>query len=210
MVQAAKTLGLQDRRCRKASRLGALMPNMDVALVSASHTMPAVTFCNLPLSTMFNHNLEKSLLSLEWLLTSGVPTVITVSGPSRFRIATALLTLSVISKYSCWLPPFFYLTLFLAVTGIFVETHEACIYLALGVFDICPLSRSTSLFLFFLLPSYCVLAPTEAHQWEVPDVDASTHCCQLLGMFSLVLFGVLLLTLGHRCNALCPAACLKL
>ncbi|KAJ7814247.1 hypothetical protein B0H13DRAFT_2381907 [Mycena leptocephala] len=34
-------------------------------------------------------------------------------------------------------------------------------------------------FLFFLLPSYCVLAPSEVHRWDVPDVDASTHCHQL-------------------------------
>jgi hypothetical protein len=184
---------------------------MDVVLVSASRTMPAVISYNLPLSTTFDHNLEKSLSSLEWVLTSGVPAVITVSGPSRFRIATAPSTLSVVSKYSCWLPPFFYLTLFLAVTDfIFVETREAWVYLASRVVDICPLSRSTSLFLFFLLPSYCVLAPTEAHRWDVPDVDVSTHCHQLPGMFSLVLFGVLLLTLGHRCNAAVPSCCLKL
>ncbi|KAJ7895362.1 hypothetical protein B0H13DRAFT_1885577 [Mycena leptocephala] len=137
---------------------------MDVVLVSASRTMPAVISYNLPLSTTFDHNLEKSLSSLESVLTSGVPAVITVSGPSRFRIATAPSTLSVVSKYSCWLPPFFYLTLFLAVTDfIFVETREAWVYLASRVVDICPLSRT----------------PTEAHRWDVPDVDVLTHCHQL-------------------------------
>jgi hypothetical protein len=30
---------------------------------------------------MFDHNLEKSLSSLEWVLTSGIPAVISVSGP---------------------------------------------------------------------------------------------------------------------------------
>ncbi|KAJ7864735.1 hypothetical protein B0H13DRAFT_2353456 [Mycena leptocephala] len=58
-----------------------LVPNMDMALVSASHTMPVVTLFNLPLSTAFNYNLKKSLSSLEWVLSSGVPTVISVSGP---------------------------------------------------------------------------------------------------------------------------------
>jgi hypothetical protein len=176
---------------------------MDVALVSASPTMPAATLCNLPLSTTFDHKLEKSLSSLEWVLTSRVPAVFWAPLAS-----VSPSTLSVVSKYSCWLPPFFYLTLFLAVTGfIFVENCEACVYLASGMFDIYPLSRSTSLFLFFLIPSYCVLAPTEAHRWDVPDVDASTPCHQPPGMFSLVLFGVLLLTLGHRCNAAVPSCC---
>jgi hypothetical protein len=36
---------------------------------------------NLPLSTTFDHSLERSLWSLEWVLTSGVPAVISVSGP---------------------------------------------------------------------------------------------------------------------------------
>jgi hypothetical protein len=107
------------------------VPNMDVALVSASPTMPAATLCNLPLSTTFDHNLEKSLSSLEWVLTSRVPAV---SGPFSLPYCDGAVDTVFVSKYSCWLPPFFYLTLFLAVTGIiFVETREACVYLASGV-----------------------------------------------------------------------------
>ncbi|KAJ7923337.1 hypothetical protein B0H13DRAFT_1864964 [Mycena leptocephala] len=93
--------------------------------------MPAATLCNLPLSTTFDHNLEKSLSSLEWVLTSRVPAV---SGPFSLPYCDGAVDTVFVSKYSCWLPPFFYLTLFLAVTGIiFVETREACVYLASGV-----------------------------------------------------------------------------
>ncbi|KAJ7910406.1 hypothetical protein B0H13DRAFT_1876808 [Mycena leptocephala] len=82
-----------------------LVPNMDVALVSALHTMPAATLCNLPLSTAFDYNLKKSLSSLEWVLSSGVPTVISVSGPLSLPYRD----------------------------GAVDTTHEACIYLASGV-----------------------------------------------------------------------------
>ncbi|KAJ7109691.1 hypothetical protein C8R43DRAFT_1139493 [Mycena crocata] len=37
--------------------------------------MTSATFCNLPLSTAFNCNAEKSVLSLEWVLNFGVSTV---------------------------------------------------------------------------------------------------------------------------------------
>lgn len=35
--------------------------------------MPTAIFCNVPLSTSFSRDLEKSSLSLEWVLASGVP-----------------------------------------------------------------------------------------------------------------------------------------
>jgi hypothetical protein len=77
-LQATKTSGLQASRPKMHSGPATeyfaakqSVPNMDGAFVSASPTMPTATLCNLPLSTMFDRNLEKSLSSLEWVLTSG-------------------------------------------------------------------------------------------------------------------------------------------
>ncbi|KAJ7460155.1 hypothetical protein FB451DRAFT_1500391 [Mycena latifolia] len=43
---------------------------------------PSATLCNVPLSTSFNYDFEKSLLSLDWVLTSGLcPINPVVSGP---------------------------------------------------------------------------------------------------------------------------------
>ncbi|KAJ7674302.1 hypothetical protein B0H17DRAFT_1208106 [Mycena rosella] len=47
---------------------------------------PAATFCNLPLSTSFDSELESSLLSLDWVLSSGVS--------ASHSVACGLLSLS--------------------------------------------------------------------------------------------------------------------
>ncbi|KAF8140774.1 hypothetical protein K438DRAFT_1785396 [Mycena galopus ATCC 62051] len=73
--------------------------------------MPTAVFCNVPLSTSFSCDLEKSTLSLEWVLASGVQAKNSVVSVTTER------KLSVLFKYTFLLPHLYRLIWSLAETG---------------------------------------------------------------------------------------------
>jgi hypothetical protein len=115
---------------------------------------PSATLCAVPLSTTFNPTVERSLLSIDWVLSSGLPAVESfVSGRLclPYRSSTdSVLSLDVRLAISASLP-------FDLVLGRdwFVQCADSlpntCFYLSSGVVNLASFAPGTCA----LPPSYC-------------------------------------------------------